>query len=206
MREVTKYGKSISEAVNIALKELNAKPEQVDIHILETPRFGFLGIGARKALVKVTLKKTPFDYGIDYLTNLVNKSGLTARVQVEERCSRLCRCSLVGKDAAKLIGKHGKTLNALQFLANRVISLNGKHQLQLILDCENYRAVRREALITLAGRIADKVMMDGRPYRLEPMPAFERKILHSVLAGNNKIRTFSTGEEPRRCITVAPQI
>ncbi|MET1248388.1 RNA-binding cell elongation regulator Jag/EloR [Sporolactobacillus sp. STCC-11] len=205
MREVTKYGKTVAEAVSIALKELNATSDQVDVQILTEPRSGFLGIGARKALVKVILMKTPIDYGIDYLKELINKSGLTVRVRVDERNTRVCRCSLVGKDAFQLIGKHGKTLDAFQYLANRVVNKGSEHRMKLILDAENYRAIRKKSLIALAKRIAEKTVRSGRPHRFEPMPAFERKIVHTALSGNSKIRTFSNGAEPRRYLIVAPR-
>jgi len=205
VREVTKYGKTVAEAVSSALNELNATSDQTDVQILEKPRPGFFGIGARKALVKVTMTKTPFDYGIDYLNEIIKKSGLTVHVQVEERSRRVCRCTLSGKDAAQFIGKHGKTLNALQFLVDRVVNSDAEHRMNIILDAENYRDTRKKALITLAKRIAEKTVKTGLPHRLEPMPAFERKIVHNALAKCNKVRTFSNGEEPRRYLTVAPR-
>ncbi|MCO7126098.1 protein jag [Sporolactobacillus shoreicorticis] len=205
MREVTKYGKTVAEAVSSALNELNATLDQADVQILEEPRSGFFGIGARKALVKVALTKTPFDYGMDYLTAVIKKSGLTVHVQVEERSARVCRCTLSGKDAAQLIGKHGKTLNALQFLTDRVVNRDAEHRLKFILDAENYRETRRKALIALAKRVAEKTVLTGLPHRLEPMPAFERKIVHTALAKCSKVRTFSNGEEPRRYLTIAPR-
>jgi spoIIIJ-associated protein len=204
VREVTKYGKTVAEAVSIALNELNATLEQVDIQVVEKPKSGFLGIGTRKALVKVALNKTPFDDGVDYLTDIIKQSGLSVHVQVEERNMRACRCQLAGHDAFQLIGKHGKTLNALQFLAERVVNTQSDHRINLMLDAENYRETRKRALIDLAQRIAEKTIKTGRPHRFEPMPAFERKIVHHALSGNKKIQTFSNGEEPRRYLTVAP--
>ncbi|GAY77215.1 RNA-binding cell elongation regulator Jag/EloR [Sporolactobacillus inulinus] len=205
MREVTKYGKTVAEAVSFALKELNATSDQVTSTVLEQPRKGFLGIGARKALVKVTLTKTPFDYGIDYLTEVINKSGLTVKIQVIERGAQVCRCVLVGKDAAQLIGKHGATLNALQTLADHVAAKEAKQHVTFFLDAEHYRETRKQALVTLAKRMAKKTLRTNHPHRLEAMPAFERKIVHQALANNPKIQTFSNGEEPKRYLTIAPR-
>jgi spoIIIJ-associated protein len=202
VREVTKYGKTVAEAVSIALDELNATSDQADVQILAEPRSGFLGIGARKALVKVILVKTPFDYGIDYLTELINKSGLTVHVQVDERSAQVCRCTLVGKDAAQLIGKHGKTLDAFLFLVDRVVNSGSEHRMEFILDAENYRASRKKALIALAKRIAEKTMSTGRPYQFKPMSVFERKIVHKALANNYKIRTYSKGKESKRYLII----
>ncbi|MCO7175267.1 RNA-binding cell elongation regulator Jag/EloR [Sporolactobacillus kofuensis] len=205
MREVTKYGKTVADAVSIALKELNATVEQVTVQVVEAPRSGFFGIGAKKALVKVMLNKTFFDSGVDYLTEIIKQSGLSVHIQVEERNARVCRCRLVGHDAALLIGKHGKTLNALQFLAERMVNSLSEHHLSFFLDAENYRAARKKALVELAQRIADKTVRSGRPYRFEPMPAFERKIVHHALSRNQKIQTYSKGDEPRRYLIVAPR-
>lgn len=202
MREVTKYGKTVDGAISSALEELNATADQVEITVIEQPRAGFLGIGSKKALVKVTLNKTPFDSGIDFLKNLIEKMDISAHIQVKDKSDRVCSCQLVGLDVSQLIGKHGQTLNALQFLANMVVNKNSGHRMTLMLDAENYRETRKQALIALADRIAEKVAKTGEAYRFEPMPSFERKIIHAKLARNSRVETFSFGEEPRRYVTV----
>lgn len=203
MREVSKYGKTVDLAVSSALEELNATVDQVEVTVIERPRGGFLGIGSRKALVSVTLKKTPFDSGIDFLRNLIEKMDISAHIQVSDKSGRICRCQFVGRDVSQLIGRHGQTLNALQYLANLVVNKNSDHRMTLILDAENYRETRKKALISLADRVGERVAKTGKAYRFEPMPSFERKIIHSELAGNSKVETFSFGEEPRRYVTVA---
>ncbi|MFT8318103.1 MAG: RNA-binding cell elongation regulator Jag/EloR [Sporolactobacillus sp.] len=203
MREVTKYGKTVEEAVSFALEELNATEEEVEIQVIDQPRSGFLGIGARRALVRVTLKKTAFDSGREYLEDLIDKMGLTANIQVKDRNSRLCHCQFTGKDAAKLIGKQGQTLNALQFLANLVVNKQSDHRMKLEIDAENYRETRKAQLSGIAHRMADKVAESGRSYRFQAMPAFERKIIHAALAGDHQVETSSFGEEPRRHVTIS---
>ncbi|RYM04698.1 protein jag [Sporolactobacillus sp. THM7-7] len=205
MREVAKYGKTVADAISLALEELNATPEQVETKVLEEPRRGFLGIGARQALVRVVLKKTAFDFGMDYLKNIVRHMGFSTELKVRDQNERLLHCQFVGKDAAKLIGKHGRTLNALQVLANLVINKHSDYRMTVMIDAENYRAERRQALIALADRMARKVEKKGKPYRLNPMPAFERKIIHSELAGRSEVETYSVGEEPYRCVTITPR-
>ncbi|RYL90887.1 protein jag [Sporolactobacillus sp. THM7-4] len=205
MREVTKYGKTVSAAISSALEELNATIDQVEIKVIEQPRRGFLGIGAKKALVRVTLNKTAIDTGIEYLKNIVNKMCLSAHIQIKEKNDRVCYCQFVGQDASKLIGTHGKTLNALQFLANLVINKNADHRMRLMIDAENYRSIRKKSLAALAERIAGKVAATGKPYRFKPMPSFERKIIHSELSGHKEIETHSFGEEPNRYVTVVPR-
>lgn len=202
MREVTKYGKTVEEAVSFALDELNASADQVKIHVLEKPRVGFLGIGVRRALVHVTLKKTPFDFGIEYLENVIEKMNVSANVQVIDRNNRLCHCLFSGRQASELIGRHGRTINALQLLANLVVNEHAAHQMHLLVDAENYREQRKQALIALAGRMADRVGRSGRNYRFPPMPAFERKMIHHALSNHRGVKTFSSGNDPHRCVVI----
>ncbi|WP_100486579.1 RNA-binding cell elongation regulator Jag/EloR [Sporolactobacillus pectinivorans] len=205
MREVVKYGKTVAEAVSFALEELNATEEQVKTEILVKPRFGFLGIGSRKALVRVKLNQTAFDEGISFLKDVVNVLGLSVHVQVKDKTKRFCHCVFSGRDAAHLIGKHGETLNALQFLANSVVARHSDSRMRLFVDAENYREIRKKALIRLAERIAAQVVATGKTYRFKPMPFFERKLIHVDLAKNDQVRTRSFGEEPYRCVAVVPR-
>lgn len=204
MREVTKYGKTVEEAVSFALDELNATEEQVETQVMVQPRSGFFGIGAKRALVRVILKKTAFDSGMAYLESLIDKMGLTANIQVKDRNNRLCHCQFTGKDAAQLIGKNGQTLNALQFLTNLVVNKNSDHRMRLEIDAENYREKRKAELNDLARRMAHKVIQSGHAYRFQAMPAFERKIIHAALADDRQVETASFGEDPRRYVTLSP--
>lgn len=204
MREVTKYGKTIDEALSSALDELNATSDEVDIEIIEEPRRGILGFGAKKALVRVILKKTPLDLGIDYLKNVVQQMGISAHIQVKEKDDKTCRCEFVGRDVALLIGKRGQTLNALQSLANLVVNKSSDHKATILLDAEDYRSRRKESLEALAERIAKKVVHSNKSYVLEPMPAFERKVIHLKLQKNPDVETYSSGEEPNRSVTIIP--
>ncbi|TGA98655.1 protein jag [Sporolactobacillus shoreae] len=205
MREVSKYGRTVAEAVSFALEELNATEDQVGTEILIQPRSGFLGIGARKALVRVKLNETSFDEGIRYLENIVHEIGCSAHIQVMDKSKRVWRCVLFGKDASRLIGRHGETLNALQFLANRVVARHSDFRMKLLLDAENYREIRKKALISLSERAAAQVVRSGKVYRFKSMPDFERKLIHVELAKNDKVKTQSVGDEPYRYVTLTPR-
>ncbi|MFT8363832.1 MAG: RNA-binding cell elongation regulator Jag/EloR [Sporolactobacillus sp.] len=202
MREVTKYGKTVNEAVSFALEELNATPDQVTTEVLENPRKGFLGFGVRRALVRVISKKMPFDFGIDYLENVIDKMNINAHLQVVDRSARICHCRFSGRQAPELIGRHGQTLNALQLLANIAVNKQSEHHIQLYVDAANYRQERKAQLNRLAGQMAERVKRTGRDYHFPPMPSFERKIIHGALAGKQKLITFSVGEEPRRYVVI----
>lgn len=114
--------------------------------------------------------------------------------------------NLVGEDLGILIGKHGQTLDSLQYLtnlaANRGIS-DGR--VRIIIDIENYRSRREETLMRLAGHLAEKACRIGDEVHLEPMNRHERKIIHMALQDNRRVTTFSAGDEPRRYVVIAPK-
>lgn len=103
-----------------------------------------------------------------------------------------------------LIGKHGKTLNALQYLAQVFIHRVAENKLSVVVNVGDYREKRQAILERLAKRTAEKVKQTGRPVFLEPMPAFERKQIHSVLSQDEFIKTHSEGDEPFRYLVVEP--
>ena len=112
--------------------------------------------------------------------------------------------NLESEKAALLIGKRGSTLNALQQLTQLVLNKTAKTYLNLRLDVENYRERRQVALEQLAERMADKALRTGRKVSLEPMPSYERKIIHNALANRVDVETYSEGTEPNRHLVIEP--
>ena len=112
--------------------------------------------------------------------------------------------NLQSKDAAKLIGKRGQTLNSIQQLAQLVLNKNSKTFMMLKLDVEDYRERRQIALEQLAERMADKAIRTNSKVKFEPMPSYERKIIHNALANRLDIETYSEGEEPHRYLVIEP--
>ncbi len=111
---------------------------------------------------------------------------------------------LQSKDAARLIGKRGQTLNSIQQLAQLILNKNSKTFLMLQVDVENYRERRQESLEQLAERMADKAVRLGETHKFEPMPSYERKIIHNALANRLDIETYSEGEDPHRYLVIEP--
>lgn len=107
-----------------------------------------------------------------------------------------------GDNIALLIGKRGQTLNALQYLVQLVINKDGKEFYRVMLDAEGYRSRRKETLETLALRMAEKAKRLNQKVALEPMPAYERKIIHSVLQNQKSVSTESGGVEPHRHVVI----
>ena len=112
--------------------------------------------------------------------------------------------TLSGEKIALLIGKRGQTLNSLQYLTQLVINRFSDQYINVLLDAEDYRDRRNETLIHLAERLAQKAVKTGKEVALEPMPSYERKIIHSALMENKRIKTYSSGEDPHRHIVIAP--
>lgn len=105
---------------------------------------------------------------------------------------------LHGPGMGVLIGKHGQTLDSLQYLTNLVANKYSQERVRFIVDVEDYRERRRETLIRLAQRLADKVKRTGEKVVLEPMNPYERKLIHMTLQNDEKVTTHSEGEEPYR--------
>ena len=104
-----------------------------------------------------------------------------------------------------VIGRRGETLDALQYLATIVTNKAEDSRWRVSLDTENYREKRTQALVALANKTASTVAKTGKSIALEPMNPQERRIIHSALQDNKNVTTFSTGQEPRRKIVIAPQ-
>lgn len=104
-----------------------------------------------------------------------------------------------------LIGKHGKTLNALQYLAQVFLHRKWKEKRSIVVNVGDYREKRQEILERLAEKTAQKVTQTKRPIFLEPMPAFERKQIHAVLSKNGNVQTHSEGDEPYRYLVIEPK-
>ncbi len=111
-----------------------------------------------------------------------------------------------GGNLGILIGKHGSTLDALQYLTNLVVNkIPETGYARIILDVEDYRARREETLTRLAGHLADKACRIGEEIHLEPMSRHERKIIHMALQDNRRVTTYSAGDNPRRYVVIVPK-
>ena len=121
-----------------------------------------------------------------------------------ERQENLIVFQLDTQKQGVLIGKHGKMLNALQYLAQVFIHRVAKNKLSVVVNVGDYRQKRQAILERLAQRTAEKVKRTGQPVFLEPMPAFERKQIHSALSKDDAIQTHSEGDEPYRYLVVEP--
>ncbi len=205
MREVTASGQSVEEAVQSALEQLNLSKEEVEIDVIDEGKKGFLGLfGSALAVVKVREKKNNIAETEEFLKNVSKNMGVDVEVTTTIVDNHVT-FQLSGEKIAILIGKRGKTLNALQYLTQLIINKNGRNFHSVTVDAEGYRERRKETLIELAHRMSDKAKRIKRKVALEPMPAYERKIIHSALQDSSEVTTYSDGVEPHRHIVISPK-
>ncbi|UFJ40448.1 protein jag [Brevibacillus humidisoli] len=205
MKKVVATAKTIDDAVEKALQELAVPRSKVSIRVLEEPSKGLFGlIGTREAKVEVEYRHDPVEAGKEFLTEVLQKMNVNARIDVHQQ-TEVVLFDIVGDNLGMIIGRRGQTLDALQYLVNIVGNRQKEQHVRIVLDAENYRSRRKEALENLAERIARKVVQTRRNVRLEPMSAAERKVIHSFLQNRNDVVTFSEGAEPHRYIVVAPK-
>ena len=141
----------------------------------------------------------------DFLQQIFQAMELDVAIERRQRPHSF-ELNLSGHNLGILIGKHGATLDALQYLTNLVVNkITENGYARVILDVEDYRARREETLTRLAGHLADKACRIGEEIRLEPMSRHERKIIHTALQDNRRVTTYSAGENPRRYVVIVPK-
>jgi len=203
MREIIKKGKTVDEAIELALTELGVDRSEVLIDVLNEGNKGLFGIlGGKEAEVRVTLEeKTAEDYAAEFLKGILDKLNLDATIEIKAEDDTM-DINISGEDMGILIGRRGETLTALQYLTNLVVNRKAEGFRRITIDTENYKKKREETLVRLANKTAEKVCRYRRNLTLDPMNPYERRIVHSALQTNPNVNTYSTGEEPNRRVVV----
>lgn len=206
MQVVQKSARTVEEAVDLALADLGLPRERVVIEVLEEGSKGLFGlIGSRNAVIRATPMQTRAEAAEAWLLEVCRTMGVTdARVSVRQTDDHLL-ADVSGQEAGMLIGHHGQTLDALQFLANLAVSKEHGDHSRVIVDVEGYRQRREETLQRLAERAAERVRRTGQPQVLEPMSASERRVVHLTLQDHPDVETTSEGDEPQRRVVVQPR-
>lgn len=202
MATVEKSAKTKEEAVELALKELGASYDEVEIEVIEEGSKGIFGIGSKDAVVKVTLNPNPERRAKEFLNKVfeLSKEDVNVDTKVE---NGVMSVELSGPSMGNVIGKRGETLDALQHLTSLVVNRGDLEFVKISVDAENYREKRNQALEALALKMANKVVRTGRNTTLEPMNAYERRIIHATLQSNNDVTTYSVGQGINRKVVVA---
>ena len=210
-------GKTTNEAIEKGLKELKVSKNKVDIKVLENEEkrsfFSILAPRVVKVEMKLKekvennkkgtksqeeIKKQLEDFLRVFIENLPTKE-LKYEIRKEKEIFYI---DINGKDTGYLIGYRGEVLNSFQSILNNIVCKNSKERLKVILNIGNYRDKRTKDLEILAEKIAKNVIKNGKSITLEPMTAYERKVIHTKLQENDKIKTYSIGEEPHRKVVI----
>lgn len=205
MKSVIKVGRTVDEAIEQALIELNANKSDVEIEIIEEASKGFLGlIGVKDAKVKVSLTYDPIEIADSFISKILSTMDIEAvnRITKEKENLFIDITEISSTDMGIIIGKRGNTLDAIQYLLSLAINKENENYIRVVLDTQGYRAKREETLIRLAHRMAEKTKYSKRPVKLEPMNPYERRIIHSSLQNTEGIVTYSEGNEPYRRIVI----
>ena len=175
--------------------DVTAQESQVPVEVVEEEPF--------KVLENLTERQTITELAL-YLTKITAELGAPALVRVE-RQKEAVMMHLETQKSGLLIGKHGRVLNAIQYLAQVFVHRVSKDRLNIVVNVGDYRERRQETMARLARRTARKVEETGQAVFLEPMPAFERKLIHGYLTEHPYVETHSEGEEPHRYLVVEPK-
>jgi len=221
-------GKTSTEAIEKGLKELRLRKEEVEINILKDEKRSFFSI-LDPRIVKVEIIKKEKTANKEKKEEIVKKEkkemSVEAIEKAKENISQFLNIFLKqiskeqlefkisndeyyiiveinGENTNSLIGYRGETLNALQTLLSSIENKEIEEKVRVILDISGYKNKRKKVLEELADKISKTVIKTGKKVTLEPMPAYERKIIHSRLQNNKKVITESVGEEPHRKIVV----
>lgn len=201
MEENVFTGKTVDEAIEEGLKTLGITLDEAEIVILEEGKKKLFG--AVKAKVQVSKKKSEAQRAIDFIDGLLEILKINAVSELVDDGKEI-KIDIKATSSAKVIGKHGDVLDAIQSIAGAVANIGRDDYKKVVVDCENYRQQREETLVKLAHKLAAKAVEKGRKLNLEPMTPYERRIIHSALSDNTEVKTVSEGKEPMRYIAVIP--
>lgn len=222
LNSIIAEGRTTNEAIENGLKKLKVKKEDVIIKVIgnEEKRSFFSILEPTVIKVELTLKEenknktrkseitdeelektlTLVKSFSEEFFNKLNINNLKIETFIKDKKVFV---KVNGEDVNYLIGYRGEVLNSLQVILSSIANRNIKHRNIVILDIENYREKRKKVLEALAEKIAKTVIKNRKSIELEPMTAYERKIIHTKLQNNTKVTTHSVGEEPNRRIVIA---
>jgi spoIIIJ-associated protein len=211
-KSVETSGKTIEQALQKALKELKAGPEEVDIEILSESQGGLLGIfGGKSVKIRVTKREaglreeTNIDLLLDILTDVLGLMGVEYKATVEEMPdTTFINVTSDGLDGL-LIGRRGETLASIQHVVNRIFtSKTGMHS-KVTIDVGGYVKRKHRLLVEKAHKIAERVRKTKRDYDFEPLKAADRRIIHLAVAELTDVTTYTIGDGLLRKVVITPK-
>jgi spoIIIJ-associated protein len=233
MRSVETEGASIDEAIGRALELLHIERDKVEIEILENSARGLLGFGGRKARIRATVRNPLSPAAVEVpdgvsqgtsaapeageqpsfdtietarrtLAEILRQLGVESNIDAEHVDDGSWCFRIPGSGAGIVIGRHGQTLDAIEYLLNRIASHGSPSLSRITVDVEGYRERRQESVEQTARRAADKARQTGRPVTLAPMSPRDRRTVHVVLSEERGVTTRSQGEGSFRRVMIVP--
>ena len=221
-KKIICQGRTTNEAIENGLKELKVSKDMVEVKIIEEEKRSFYNILAprvvkveltvkeekkesnnkEKAEKKINKNEEEIKAAVEQINEFLNKflqKGITYKTEVKEYEIYV---DIEGEDVNYLIGYRGENINSLQTILTSIANKKSTAKIRVYLDIAGYREKRVKTLEDLAEKIARTVVRTGKPVTLEPMTAYERKIIHTKLQTHSKVETFSKGEEPYRKIVI----
>ena len=203
MKETIVYGKTVALALKRGAEELGVDESKAEYEVLEEPKKGFFGVGVSDAKLRVYYQPSPAEIAADFVKNLLMNMQVEADVSIEHEDAEGASIAVNGEGLGLLIGRHGDVLDAVQHLAGLAANHGRSGYYRITVDIENYRAKRAETLRQLARRMAEKTLRYRRSNTLEPMNAYERRIIHTEVQGIEGVTTYSIGSDADRRIVIA---
>jgi spoIIIJ-associated protein len=219
VEEIRRSAPSVEAAVEAALAELGVTEQDVLIQVVREPKSGILGIGSQEAEVVVRVRRTApaeadadleeqGEIAADFVDGLLTRMGIAATVDPAYEDGTMY-VDVLGEgrdddDMGLLIGRYGQTLEALQELTRGAVIQRTGERSRIVVDVEDYKRRQRDRLENRAREIADRVSKTGREEELDPMNAFERKLVHDVVASVVGVTSESRGEDPDRRVVISP--
>ena len=195
--------KTVNDAITEACQKFTVTSDKLDYVVVEEGSTGFLGIGAKPAIIKARVKGDVADIAKDFLKEVFDAMDMVVVIDTKyDEENKNLTIDLSGDEMGVLIGKRGQTLDSLQYLVSLVVNKEAEDYIRVKVDTEDYRKRRKDTLENLAKNIAYKVKRTKRPVSLEPMNPYERRIIHSALQNDKYVTTHSEGEEPFRRVVV----
>ena len=206
-KELIVTGKTVEDARKKAAAQLGVAEEEMIVTVLEEGKKGFLGIGASDAKISVSYSEDGEDTALDFIRKLIDDMALEGlTVAKKEGSNDDVLITVDGDNAGVLIGYHGETLEAIQYLANlaanKKVAGEKREYVRVTVDVEGYRAKREASLRALARRMSAKVIKNKKSVMLEPMNPYERRIVHSEVQGIAGVSTNSIGSENNRRVVI----
>ncbi|MEI7028019.1 RNA-binding cell elongation regulator Jag/EloR [Paenibacillus sp. y28] len=203
MKKIVAAGKTVEDAIQAGLNQLQTVRERVHIQVLEQPSKGLFGLfGVKDARVELELLPDALEEAVQFLQDVFEAMNLEVTIE-QTKDSEGTLFQLSGPEMGIVIGRRGQTLDSLQYLTNIVANRYSDKFVRIGLDAEQFRSRRKQTLEELSERLARRVIKTRKEVVLEPMSSQERKIIHSALQNHGQVKTYSKGEEPNRRVVIA---